>query len=477
STFPPWDSSPALFSAPRSLPSPPVVQSPWTVYRSPGARHSSPVRDLRSVLLHPSPPRSPPPFALPLPPSSALAVSSPPLTVYYSTTRHVVSSFFTKPTGSPSSVSALTTVVTDFAATRRLDYATRLVAAPPTRPLYAGGECALGFDILEDKQFELEFLAAASPHLCSMLVAPEGEPDAPDIPTSHTYTEAVSGPWASQWIAAMDAEMASWRSTRTRLVSGTTLFRSTLADLGFSPSSADLSLFVRSSSTIFFALVYVDNLVFNAADRVALAFVKSELQKRYTCTDLSELRRYHGLQIIRDKAARTITLTQSHMAVQGLPRFELHFSTTQPTPLAVDHTLTAPFPDEPFEPSGPYAELVGCLMYLMILTHPDLAYPLSVLARFIATRRHRHVHWTAAAGVAKYMATTPRMGLVLGGAQPVRLTGHYDSSYGDDLETDRSSQGYCFSFGFGAVSWRSTRLSSGAQSSAEAEIYAGAMAT
>ncbi|CAI7849150.1 unnamed protein product [Closterium sp. NIES-54] len=60
--------------------------------------------------------------------------------------------------------------------------------------------------------------------------------------------------------------------------------------------------------------------------------------------------------------------------------------------------------------------------------------------------------------------------------QDVVLTGHCDSSYADDAETHRSTQGYCFSLGSGAVSWRSTRSSSVSTSSAEAEIYAGAMA-
>ncbi|CAI7865674.1 unnamed protein product [Closterium sp. NIES-53] len=250
---------------------------------------------------------------------------------------------------------------------------------------------------------------------------------------------------------------------------------STLRDLGFRPSSADPSLSVCAGSTPFFILVYLDNLVFVIADRAALAEVKSELQKRHTCTDLGELQHYLGLQITRDRAARTITLTQSHMVQQVFWRFGFQFSTRQPTPPAVDQ-LTGPFPDEPFESSGPYAEVVGCFMYLMTCTRPDLAFPLSVLSRFVATGRHRPFHWTAAGRVAKYMATISGMGLVLGGTQPVVLTGHCDSSYADDVETHCSTQGYFFSLGAGAVSWRSTQSSSMASSSAEAQIYAGAMA-
>ncbi|CAI7852108.1 unnamed protein product [Closterium sp. NIES-54] len=176
--------------------------------------------------------------------------------------------------------------------------------------------------------------------------------------------------------------------------------------------------------------------------------------------------RYLGLQITRDRVARTITPTHSHMVQQVLRRFGFYFSTTQPTPLAVDHRLTGPFPDESFESSGPYAELVGCRMYLMTCTQTDLAFPLSVLSCFVATGRPRPVHWTPAVRVAKYTATTSGMGLVLGGTQPVVLTGHCDSSYADDVETQRSTQGYCFSLGAGAMSWRSIRSSSVPSSSA-----------
>ncbi|CAI7731471.1 unnamed protein product [Closterium sp. NIES-53] len=211
--------------------------------------------------------------------------------------------------------------------------------------------------------------------------------------------------------------------------------RMTLASLGFAPSTADPSLFLRTDATLpsFYILVYVDDLVFATADTEALALVKSELQKRHTCTDLGELTSYLGLQITRDRAQRTITLTQSHMVQQVLQRFGFTYSSPQSTPLPTGHSLSAPPSDESVEPRGPYPELVGCLI-------------------------------------------TSGMGLVLGGRGRVVLTGHADASWVDDLATQRSSQGYTFSLGSGSVSWRSTRSSSVLSSSCEAEIYAGAMA-
>ncbi|CAI7886684.1 unnamed protein product [Closterium sp. NIES-53] len=365
-----------------------------------------------------------------------------------------------------------------------IDYAASLVAESVSAsvcPPSVVGECALGTDVFEDKQEDLERFAAASPHQMSMLLAPEGDPDALDIPTPRSYAEAIEGPYSSQWQAAKDSEMAPWKSTGTYIdkvpppgannVCGMWIFRvkrppgspptfkaryslrrpvyglrqaprkwhdtltTTLLALGFAPSTADPSLFLRTDATLppFYVLVYVDDLFFATADTEALAHVKSELQKRHTWTDLGELTSDLGLRITRDRAQRTITLTQSHMVQQVLQRFGFTYSSPQSTPLPTGHSLSAPPSDESVEPSGPYPKLVGCLI-------------------------------------------TSAMGLVLGGRARVVLTGHADASWVDDLATQRSSHGYTFSLGSDSVSWRSTRSSSVLSSSCEAEIYAGAMA-
>ncbi|CAI7789215.1 unnamed protein product [Closterium sp. NIES-54] len=92
----------------------------------------------------------------------------------------------------------------------RLDYACALVAeSESASPSSVGGECALGTDVLKDRQEDFECLPAAVPRFASMLLAPEKDPDAPDIPTPRSYAEAIEGPYSSQWQAAMDVEMAS----------------------------------------------------------------------------------------------------------------------------------------------------------------------------------------------------------------------------------------------------------------------------
>ncbi|CAI7881039.1 unnamed protein product [Closterium sp. NIES-54] len=522
---PPPDQSPLPLPPASQLPAP----SPYTEQsgglterREPASRPVSPFRTARRVPRTRPPPvlgthamahrPSSVPLRVPLPasPESSLPVVSDPESDRARATSPTVSRLLataiTDPSFESTPASALVAELLDFGAACRLDYATALVAESES----------------------------ASPLSVR-------DPDAPDILTPRSYAEAIMGPYSSQWQAAMDAEMASWKSTGTyvnevpppgaNIVDGMWIFRvkrppcsppvfkaryvargfsqrqgvdyfhvavqrdyelhslnfstaflqgslheeiwlrrppgftgsfpagtqwslrrpvyclcqapcewhdtlrTTLAALGFASSSADLSLFLRTDTSLppFYVLVYVDDLVFATVDTETLTLVKSELQKRHMCTDLGELRSYSGLQITQDRARHTITLTQSHMVHQVLQHFGFHFSSPQPTPLSTSHSLSAPPSDESVEPSGPYLELVGCLITL-------------------------------------------GMGLVVGGRGPVVLTGHADASWIDDSATQRSSQGYTFSLGFGSFSWRSTRSSLVLSSSCEAEIYAGAMA-
>ncbi|CAI5955614.1 unnamed protein product [Closterium sp. NIES-64] len=397
--------SQSLLEPSSPLPAPSPYTGPTgglTEHREPASRPASPVRPARAsgrgsrqrpppvhgthrmslrpstaplLALLPSPPESSLP-ALADPESDSLRAASPTVT-------RLLATVVTDPSFESTAASALVAELVDFAARCRLDYAASLVAeSASVCPPSVGGECALGTDVLEDRQEELQCLAAASPHLASVLLAPEGDPDALDIPTPRSYAEAVEGPYSSQWQAAMDAEMASWKSTGTYVdavplswgehrqwhvdlqgeaaaglstcLQGamTTLrvllhiaaqrdyelhsldfstaflqgslheeiwlrrppgftgtfppgtqwslrrpvyglrqaprewhdtLRTTLAALGFAPSTADPSLFLRTDTSLppFYILVYVDDLVFATADTAGLAYVKSELLKRH----------------------------------------------------------------------------------------------------------------------------------------------------------------------------------------------------
>ncbi|CAI7799649.1 unnamed protein product [Closterium sp. NIES-54] len=435
----------------------------------------------------PEPPASSLPH-VPDPESDLARAASPSVTC-------LLASVVTDPDLESTAAFALVTELVDFAARSRLDYVATLVTQSDFVCLpFVGGEPALSSDVLEDSHFELECLAAALPNFASLLLCPEGDPDALDIPTPRSYAEAIAGEYSSQWQTAMVAKMASWKSTDTYVDEvpppgtniGVDFFQNlsptpkmtTLRVLLHVAAQRDYKLHSLNISTAFLQGSLHEEIWLRCPPGFTGSFpaVKAELQERHTCTDLGELRSYLGLHITQDRARCTITLTQSHMVHQVLQRFGFQFSSPQPTPLSTGHSLSAPPSDESVEPSGPYPELVGCLMYLMTCTRPNLAYPLSLLARYMAPGRHRKVHWDAVKRVLRYLCSTSGMGLVLGGQGSVVLTGHSDSSWADNQATQRSSQGYTLSVGSGSVSWKSTRSSSVLGSSSEAKIYAVAMA-
>ncbi|CAI7743791.1 unnamed protein product, partial [Closterium sp. NIES-54] len=396
---------PLLSASPLPTPSPYAEQSGGpTECREPASRPVSPVRTACCIpRSHPPPipgthakalrPSSVPrrvPLPAPLesslpkvlePDSDRARAASP-------TVARLLATAITGPSFESSAASALVAELLDFAAACRLDYATALVAESASlSPPSVGGECALGMDVLEDKQEDFECLAADVPRFASMLLAPEGDPDTPDIPSLRSYAEAITGPYSSQWQAAMDAETASWKSTGTyvdevpphgvNIVDGMWIFR-VKRPPGSPPAFK--------------------------ARYVARGFACT---RRYGCAaHLASLGRF--LQVPSGASASQSTVLQ---------RFGFQFSSPQPTPLSTVYSLSAPPSDESVEPSGPYPELVGCLI-------------------------------------------TSGMGLVLEGQGPVVLAGHTDACWAEDSATQRSSQGYTFSLGSDSISWRYTSQTS-----------------
>ncbi|CAI7762230.1 unnamed protein product [Closterium sp. NIES-54] len=228
---PPHQSQPQLQPhSPLPAPSPYVEQTfSFTERREPESRPASPVCAV-CIGRHIPRPRPPPvpgthimalrpssvPLRVPLPspPASSLADGPDPesdlVCAASPTILRLLATVVTDPSFESTAASALVAELVDIAAANHLDYIASLVAESKSDcPPSVGGECALGTDVLEDRQEDFECLITPVPHLVAMLLAPEGDPDAPDIPTSRSYAEAIMGPYSSQWQTAMNAEMAS----------------------------------------------------------------------------------------------------------------------------------------------------------------------------------------------------------------------------------------------------------------------------
>jgi len=119
----------------------------------------------------------------------------------------------------------------------------------------------------------------------------------------------------------------------------------------------------------------------------------------------------------------------------------------------------------------------------MIGTRPDLAATISIVSQYAA--KPTQIHLNAAKRVLRYLKGSANYELCLG-ADPrnttnssietydeiLRLHGFSDASWGNDVDTRKSTTGYVFFLSDGVISWGSKKQSTVALSTTEAEYMA-----
>ncbi|POM66260.1 Integrase catalytic core protein [Phytophthora palmivora] len=103
----------------------------------------------------------------------------------------------------------------------------------------------------------------------------------------------------------------------------------------------------------------------------------------------------------------------------------------------------------------PYRNAVGCLMYLMVGTRPDLAAAVGVLSQFAADPCP--THWQALKRVFRYVQGTKTHGIEFQASSEDGLQGYSDADWAGDFESRRSASGYAFMMNGGCISWRSKK--------------------
>ncbi|CAA0842072.1 Uncharacterized mitochondrial protein AtMg00810 [Striga hermonthica] len=88
----------------------------------------------------------------------------------------------------------------------------------------------------------------------------------------------------------------------------------------------------------------------------------------------------------------------------------------------------------------PYDSVVGCLMYAMVCTRPDLAHAVGQVCKYMS--RSGKQHWEAVKWISRYLKGTAGHGIVFGDQRLDPLVvGYVDSDYAGDLDNRRSTTG------------------------------------
>lgn len=246
--------------------------------------------------------------------------------------------------------------------------------------------------------------------------------------------------------------------------------------LGFLKCSVDQAVFHKSDkgkNELTVVAVHVDDCTIAASTLSLIEDFKAGLRKHVEVTDLGELHWMLGVEIKRDRDARTIHLSQRAYIDSIIRRYNLDDLKPLTTPMDPAARLTpeqapATAAEHAIMRDKPYREAVGALNWAALATRPDIAFAVATVARFAANPGP--AHWDAVKRIYRYLAGTKDLWLTYGETKRV-LEGYADAD-GSMSEDRRAISGYAFLIDGGAVSWSSKRQEIVSLSTTESEYVA-----
>jgi len=246
-----------------------------------------------------------------------------------------------------------------------------------------------------------------------------------------------------------------------------------LESLGWRPTMVDPCMYVRKSPEgIEVVAVWVDNLLLFASNESLMNKMKLELKSIFDITDLGEPAKIVGIEIERDRTKGTIMISQKQYIESILQKEGL--TDAHPVAVLMDPNIQLqPSEGEAQDKSNNFASLIRSLMYLAVVTRPDIAYAVFRLGSYMANPSMSH--WAAAKRVLRYLSGTRSYGITYH-ASEVRpgenqFFGYSDASYANNDDAT-SISGYVFSMGGGVITWGSRKQTSVSLSSTESEYVA-----
>ncbi|XP_073275465.1 secreted RxLR effector protein 161-like [Primulina huaijiensis] len=181
--------------------------------------------------------------------------------------------------------------------------------------------------------------------------------------------------------------------------------------------------------------------------------------------DLSEVDTMLGIKV--KKHNKGYALCQSHCIEKVLQKFSHLGIKEANTPFDVYCKLSENFGRSVSQID--YASAIGSLMYDMHCTRHDIAFTVGKLFRY--TCNPSVEHWKAIARVLGYLKRTKSFGLFYNNF-PVVLEGYTDASWITSISDNKSTSGWIFTLGGGAISWASKKQTCITHSTMESEFIA-----
>ena len=249
---------------------------------------------------------------------------------------------------------------------------------------------------------------------------------------------------------------------------------STLLQLGFQASKADVSLFIFNKGGVqLYILIYVDDIIIVSSSSLATDRLLAQLQADFAVKDLGPLNYFLGIQV--HHTSQGLRLTQKKYITDLMTRTNMVAAKGVPTPMVPGHKLSLHSGDPlSADDATRYRSVVGALQYLS-LTRPDISFCVNRVCQFLSAPTT--AHWAAVKRILRYVHATSDMGLCITRSGSTLLSAFSDADWAGNPDDRRSTGGYAIFFGGNLVSWSSRKQPTVSRSSTEAEYKAVANAT
>jgi transposase InsO family protein len=239
---------------------------------------------------------------------------------------------------------------------------------------------------------------------------------------------------------------------------------------GFVKYPHEATLFVKKDDKQNWLIItlYVDDLIFTGNDSILFQKFKRSMMNTFDMTDLGKMRYFLGIEVIQNDQG--IFICQEKYAKEILERFNIEKSNSVCSPIVTGTKLSKHDESDEVDPTQ-FKQMVGSLMYLTA-TRPDLMFAVNLIARFM--EHPVETHLMAAKRIMRYIRGTLKLGILYKRGKQAELIAYSDSDYGGDVDDRKSTSGYVFMLGFGAVSWSSRKQPIVTLSTIEAEFIAAA---
>lgn len=244
------------------------------------------------------------------------------------------------------------------------------------------------------------------------------------------------------------------------------LFNDTLEKLGFQRSKKDPCLYFTDT---IFLLIHVDDLIIFSKSVKELDVVKTNLSKIFKMQEFkNEKITFLGLEIT--KTNDCLYITQKDLIKKVLKKFNMNDCKTSNVPMQPKLQLSNG--ETGSNKNLPYRELIGCLMYIMLGSRPDLSFSISYFSQFQGCFNIEH--WNYLKCVLRYLKLTENYGLkfIKSDNSNVQIHAYVDADFANDSIDRKSISGFVLKMNDNVIYWKTKKQNIVALSSAESEYIA-----